>query len=177
MVEPSSTPFRLSVCGLAELASYCEAGPTHVVSILDPGTPEPEALASFADHTRARLRFHDVSCETAGYVAPQRDHIEALLAFGRTLALASSPHLLVHCHAGISRSTAAAVVLVAQRRRGAEREAFEWVSRIRPVAWPNARMIALADTALDLGGALISALAWHRRAIPAAWAAAVEPAP
>ena len=175
MAEPSTMPFRLSVCGLAELETECEANPTHVVSILDPGTPEPEVLAHFPD--RARLRFHDVSRETAGYVAAQREHIEALLGFSQAMALCPSPHLLVHCHAGISRSTAAAVALLVQRRPGAEREAFQWVSRARPVAWPNARMIALADVALDLGGALTAALAWHREEIPAAWAAALKSAP
>ena len=176
MAEPSSMPFRLSVCGLAELADVAQVGPTHVVSILDPETPEPEVLARFSDRARARLRFHDVSQETPGYCAPQPSDIDALLEFGQAIAASPAAHVLVHCHAGISRSTAAAVILLVQRRRGAEREAFEYVSRVRPVAWPNARMIALADVALDLDGALVSALAWHRREIPAAWAAAIDPA-
>ncbi len=177
MAEPSSMPLRISVCGLAELAAQCQADTTHVVSILNPGEAEPEVLARFPDHAHARLRFHDVSEETAGYLAPRRADIATLLAFGQATALGPSPHVLVHCHFGISRSTAAAVILRTQQRRGAEREAFEWVRRVRPVAWPNSRMIALADAALDRGGALIAALAWHRREIPAAWAAAVETAP
>ena len=177
MVELSSMPFRLSVCGLAELTEIVKSGPTHVVSILDPEAPEPEDLAGLSDGARVQLRFHDVSCETPGYLAPQRDDIDALLAFGRTIAMNPSPHVLVHCHAGISRSTAAAVVLLVQRRPGAERQVFEWVSQVRPVAWPNARIIRLADAALDLGSALVAAMAWHRREIPAAWAAAIESAP
>jgi predicted protein tyrosine phosphatase len=176
MAAASAMPFRLSVCGIDELETECTADPTHIVSILDPETAEPQAVSRFPDGARARLRFHDVNHETEGYAAPQREHIETLFAFGRAMAACPSPHLLVHCHAGISRSTAAAVALLVQRYPGAEREAFEWVSGVRPVAWPNARMIALADAVLGLDGALNAALAWYRREIPAAWGAAFGPA-
>src|SRR5271154_1014214 len=42
------------------LGFHSAAGVTHVLSILDPGWPEPEAFNAFAPHRRLELRFHDV---------------------------------------------------------------------------------------------------------------------
>lgn len=47
------------VCGLDELALHSRHPPTHVVSILDPGQPEPRELASVSPDRLLRLRFHD----------------------------------------------------------------------------------------------------------------------
>src|SRR5690606_20560255 len=86
------------------------------------------------------------------------------LELGDRLAATPAPgaHVLVHCHMGISRSTAAVVILLAQQNPGAEREAFAELRRLRPFSWPNSRMIAMADDLLGRGGALIEALHPHR---------------
>ena len=82
---------------------------------------------------------------------PEPHHIEALLEFGKGLAAAVDDplhHLLIHCHAGISRSTASMTILLAEARPEAEEDAlFAHIREIRPQAWPNSRMIALADDA------------------------------
>jgi predicted protein tyrosine phosphatase len=64
----------------------------------------------------------------------------------------------VHCHAGVSRSTAAAAILLAQRNPGEEAAAFRHVARIRPGAWPNRRMVEIADRLLQRDGRLIDGL-------------------
>ena len=85
-------------------------------------------------------------------IAPQRNDIERLLQFGRSIMRSRSQgRLLIHCHAGLSRSTAAAVLLLAQAQLDRPPEAA--VSRmleIRPNAWPNLRMIELGDELLPL---------------------------
>ena len=126
-------PFQVTVCGIDELGSHCEAGVTHVLSILDPGWPEPEAFGIFDPHRRLELRFHDVIETEPGCVAPESLDVEQLLSFGRDLTEAKGAHLLVHCHAGLSRSTAAATLIVAQARpdRPAE-EALQTVLSRRP---------------------------------------------
>jgi len=53
-------PFRISVCGIEELTGHCEVGVSHVLSILDPDWPVPEAFGAFGEHSRLELRFHDV---------------------------------------------------------------------------------------------------------------------
>jgi predicted protein tyrosine phosphatase len=69
--------------------------------------------------------------------------------------------LVIHCTAGISRSTAAFAILAAQRRPGAEVEVFAELRAIRPRAWPNSLMIALADDLLGAQGRLNRELREH----------------
>ena len=56
----SFPPFKFSVCGIEELNRHCEAGVSHVLSILDPGWPVPEVFGVFGEHAKLELRFHDV---------------------------------------------------------------------------------------------------------------------
>ena len=73
-------------------------------------------------------------------------------------------HLLVHCHAGISRSTAALATLLARHTPlGDEAGIFARIREIRPIAWPNSRMIGFADDILGRGGRLNAALRDHYR--------------
>ncbi len=163
--EPMS--LRISVCGIEELAAHHRGGITHVLSILDPGWPEPEALRGFAVDRRLKLHFHDVIEPLPGWTAPQRWDVELLLAFGRDLGAIDGaageeprrPHLLVHCHAGVSRSTAAAILILAQRdpARPAREVAGE-ILRLRPRAWPNLRIIELGDALLGRDGEIVAAV-------------------
>ena len=151
-------PFQVTICGIDELGSHWEAGVTHVLSILDPGWPEPAALGAFDAHRRLELRFHDVIEAGPGWIAPERLDVEQLLSFGRDLTEARGTHLLVHCHAGVSRSTAAATLILAQARpdRPAE-ELLQAVVRQRSHAWPNLRILELGDALLDRRGEIVDA--------------------
>lgn len=153
-------PFAITVCGLPELDSHCQAGVSHVLSILDPGYPEPTAFGAYGEHQRLELRFHDIIDPRAGEVLPEPGDVEALLGFGRALLAEQRDraHLLVHCHAGISRSTAAMTLLLAQARpdRPAA-EALAEVARIRPKAWPNLRIIEFGDALLGRDGEIVAA--------------------
>jgi predicted protein tyrosine phosphatase len=155
--------FQVTICGLDELACHCAGGVTHVLSILDPGWPEPEPLNTFSLDRRLKLRFHDVIEAQPGWMAPEPWDIELLLAFGRDLSPRQA-HLLVHCHAGVSRSTAAATLVLAQMRpdRPAD-EVMQEVVRLRPRAWPNLRMLEFGDQILGRGGEIVEAAAAHYR--------------
>ena len=89
-------PFQVTICGIDELELHCAAGVTHVLSILDPGWPEPEAFGAFDPHRRLELRFHDVIETEPGCVAPESLDVEQLLSFGRDLTEGKGTHLLVH---------------------------------------------------------------------------------
>jgi predicted protein tyrosine phosphatase len=151
-------PFQVTICGIDELGFHWEAGVTHVLSILDPGWPEPEALGAFDAHRRLELRFHDVIEAGPGWIAPERLDVEQLLSFGHDLTESRGTHLLVHCHAGVSRSTAAATLILAQARpdRPAE-EVLQAVVRQRSHAWPNLRILELGDALLDRRGEIVDA--------------------
>ena len=157
-------PFQVTICGIDELGLHCEAGVTHVLSILDPGWPEPEAFGAFDPHRRLELRFHDVIETEPGCVAPESPDVEQLLSFGHDLTEGKGTHLLVHCHAGVSRSTAAATLIVAQARpdRPAE-EALQTVLSRRPRAWPNLRILELGDALLERRGEIVGAARAHYR--------------
>ena len=150
--------FHITVCGIAELAGHGTVGVTHVLSILDPGFPDPDAFGAFGEHERLELRFHDIVDELPGMRLPQREDVAALLSFGRDLMREPGAHLLVHCHMGISRSTASMALILAQARpdRPAS-EAMAEVRRIRPRIWPNLRVIELGDDLLGRGGELVAA--------------------
>lgn len=146
-----------TVCGLEELAGYGARGVSHVLSLLDPGTPEPEAFVGYGAHARETLRFHDCLGCGEGLVPPEREHIEAILAFGR--GLEGAAHLLVHCHYGLSRSTAALLILFAQAEPGmAAQTLVARLHALREPAWPNARMIGFADAILGRDGSLTEAV-------------------
>src|SRR5229473_1931052 len=106
--------FRVTICGIPELDEHCAAGVTHILSILDPEWRDPPDFAGFPPHRRLALRFHDIIEPTRDLLAPSRDDVARLLAFGRELGEPAGSHLLVHCHAGVSRSTAATVLILAQ---------------------------------------------------------------
>jgi predicted protein tyrosine phosphatase len=155
-MKPPSFP-AFAVCGLDELIDHQGRGVTHILSILDPEWPEPAAFKAFDPHLRATLRFHDAIEPDPDVLLPEKADVERILTFGRD---AEAGVLLVHCHAGISRSTAATLMILAQGQpREGEHELVERLLQIRPQAWPNSRMIAFADELLDRKGRLFAATA------------------
>ena len=153
----------LTICGLEELDSHRDRAVTHILSIIDPDCPDPDAFQAYDSHHRTILRFHDIVEPFEGYVMPERGHVEAILGFGQSLiddaGARNEGHLLVHCHMGISRSTAAMAMLLAQTYPDQpEAEILDRLVAIRPQAWPNSRMIEFADDLLSRRGRLTAAL-------------------
>lgn len=163
--EPSSRlPFSLAICGVSELPKAVERQrPTHVISITDPADEPldfPEAVAVL------RLAFWDVHV-IDGMVArklsphdsdayPSAVHALAILDFGRQVP--ARGRLLIHCGAGISRSTAAAFILAAQAKPGDEWGAFQLIKVLRPQAQPNPLLVRFADKLLGAEGRMAACL-------------------
>jgi predicted protein tyrosine phosphatase len=156
----------LTICGIEELPSQSARKVSHVLSLLDPGLPELQSFAAYEAHERTTLRFHDIIAPQEGRVHPTEAHVAEILDFGAKLrestAQRSGGHLLVHCHMGISRSTAAMLSLMAQvEPEEGEDALFARLRAIRPQAWPNSVMVGFADAQLKRGGRLIAALGRH----------------
>ena len=150
---------RQTICGLDELDALGRAGVTHLLSILDPDQPEPASFNAAPPQRRLTLRFHDIILPLPGMVMPTRNDMAALLDFGRGLPERDPAHLVIHCHMGISRSTAAMVAVVAQAHPGAdEDEVVEQIESARAKAWPNSLMIRHADAMLERQGRLVAAV-------------------
>lgn len=156
----------LTICGIEELPSHGKRLVTHVLSILDPEAPEIAAFDRYDAHERTTLRFHDIIESRPGQILPQPEHVQDILRFGAELSESrtgrTEGHLLVHCHMGVSRSTAAMLTLMAQARPDEEADhLFERLREIRAQAWPNSRMVGFADDLLGRQGRLVDALSRH----------------
>jgi predicted protein tyrosine phosphatase len=152
-----------TICGIDELPDYRERSVTHVLSLLDPQWPDIAALRNFGAHHRTILQFHDIIDPAPEKILPTREDVAEILRFGADLAASKAQgHLLVHCHMGVSRSTAAMVSLLAQANRGESEDLlFARLRAIRPQAWPNSLMIGFADDILGRDGRLSAALGRH----------------
>ncbi len=148
----------IHVCSLARLHETVEAtGARHVITLINGNTVLTRP--SNVDPTNHLfLGLNDIVDEVEGLVAPAEAHMHELLEF-----VGSWPReapLVIHCYAGISRSTAAAYVTLCALLPG--RDETELASRLRaasPTATPNARIIALADAALGREGRMVKAIA------------------
>lgn len=156
----------LAICGVEELPEHGRRGFTHVVTLIDPDWPEISAFDTFDTHQRRIFHCHDIIDHLPGKTPPSRELVEEVLGLGRSLsedlARGDNVRLLIHCHKGVSRSSAAMLSFLAQVYRDETPEAlFNRLRAIRPQAWPNSVMIGFVDEFLGYDGALVEALCVH----------------
>ena len=163
-----SARFEIRVGGLHSIGALVpEFRPTHLLGILDPPTPEPAIYEHDPDsRTTLLLRFQDIDAGQPD--GPTAEHAAKIIAFAdqvRTAHARTPARLLVHCHAGISRSTASAYIALA-RDFGIDRaaDAFRVLLRVASNPWPNRRLVALADDAHGAKGRLLAPLDTYREA-------------
>lgn len=116
---------------------------------------ERPAVIDAAGHLT--LRVNDIIEPAEGLVVPADEHVADLLAFGR--GWDRTAPLVIHCYAGISRSTAAAYIIAALLAPHEDEDAL--AKRLRaasPTATPNSRLIALADVQLGRNGRMVRAV-------------------
>jgi predicted protein tyrosine phosphatase len=143
------------VCGLDALEEHARRlRPEHVVSLVAP-EEQPPTPDGVSPDRHLRIEIHDISQPMPGYILPEEDHVATLIDLFRERRTGSA--ILIHCLAGISRSTAAALIALAVEHEGLEKEAALRLRAAAPHADPNRRMIALADMLLGRDGRLIAA--------------------
>jgi predicted protein tyrosine phosphatase len=114
-----------------------------------------EAPLSFREaRSTKNLHFDDVEgdCPEDGEFAARPEDIQEALAFAREI---DGEPLLIHCVAGISRSTALAWIIIYDRLKGkpdAVRQSFEIVRKLRPILSPNPHVLRLGVKALTPKG-------------------------
>jgi predicted protein tyrosine phosphatase len=156
----------IHVCSLSRLHETVAAtGARHVVTLLK-DTDRVQRPDGVGEQNHLILGMDDITGPLEGYVAPADEHVARLIAFVRGWDRAAP--LVVHCYAGISRSTAAAYVAAcALNPRHDETAIAERLRRASPTATPNARIVALADRALDRNGRMSTAIEHIGRGIMA----------
>jgi predicted protein tyrosine phosphatase len=145
------------VCPLSRAPDIArDRRPSHAVSLLDPGTPFP-TLAGFADDRHLRLPIHDIEMEAEGLDALCDKRMRAILDF--VGGWGGGEPILIHCYAGISRSTATAYITACAHNPKSDEEEIALALRAAsPTASPNRRFIALADAALGRNGRMSRAI-------------------
>jgi predicted protein tyrosine phosphatase len=149
---------RIHVCGLAQLESVAQAAGAGAMITLISGRAVVTRPATIAQENHLTIGVADIVAEMEGRIAPGVEHIETLVDFARRWDRRAP--LLVHCYAGVSRSTAAAyVALCALAPHRAEDEIAQALRRASPTATPNARIVALGDAFLARDGRMSAAIA------------------
>jgi predicted protein tyrosine phosphatase len=116
---------------------------------------ETPALIEPANHVR--LDLDDISEPMPGYVAPNSDHVADLIGFARNWG--GRGPVVIHCWAGISRSTAAAFIALCTLNQGVPEFAIARLLReASPTAYPNRLLVKLADAALGRAGRMMEAV-------------------
>jgi predicted protein tyrosine phosphatase len=133
-----------------------ERKPAKVVSLLDPMSGFPRADHLHDDH-HLKVPIHDITEERHGWTAPQIAHVERILEF--ITDWDRSAPMLIHCYAGISRSAATAFVTACAHNPDVEEGQIARALRdASHIAWPNLRIVTLADAALGRQGRMVRAV-------------------
>lgn len=146
---------KLIISSLADVEAVVRTRrPSHLISLLDPESmiATPEGVAA-----HLKVAVNDISEPVEGLIHPTAEVVEDILKFGRAWELASP--MLIHCWAGISRSSASAFILACERCPDADEQTIAW--RLREAsraATPNALMVQLADDMLGRRGRMVEAI-------------------
>ncbi|MFZ4530992.1 MAG: tyrosine phosphatase family protein [Alsobacter sp.] len=130
---------------------------SHVVTLINAATTVPCPPGIAADR-HLFIGVSDIVDPQDGHIVPAKVHVEQLLAFAR--AWDRGQPMVIHCWAGISRSTAGAFIsLCALQPDRDEMELAATLRRASPSATPNSRLVAVADDILRRDGRMREAVA------------------
>lgn len=147
----------LHICSLAKLHETVEkTGARQIVTLLSDGTPmvRPESILP---ERHLQLITSDITAPMEGHILPGAHHVESLISFVKRWDRVDP--LVIHCWAGISRSTAAAFITASVLNPSLDEKLL--AKRLRaasPSATPNPRLIALADELLARDGRMTDAI-------------------
>ena len=148
---------RIYVCPLSKIPTTVRAsGARSLMTLINAGT-----LVSRPDEIEAArhlfVAMSDIVLAEDGHILPAAEHVDQIVAFVR--AWDRSAPLVIHCYAGVSRSTAAAFIAACALDEGRDECEIAAMIRMRsPTATPNRRMVEIADTMLGRQGRMIEAV-------------------
>ena len=147
----------IHVCSLAALPETVQrTGASHVLTVMA-NVEQVARPQSIRPDYHLRIAMDDITEQLDGFVAPNEEHVAQVLAFVRSWN--RNAPLVVHCYAGISRSTASA--FAAACALNPDRDELAIAQAIRsasPIAAPNRLIVSLADKALGRDGRMLRAL-------------------
>ena len=146
----------IHICNLSRAKKIKRRGWSAVLSLADPGQRGVLAFHRNPHPPHLLVRCEDLDEETSGFLTPKPSQVERIIEFGRQYRDGA---MLTQCNAGISRSTAAALAILADRLgAGHEAEAIKCLLELVPDAVPNLLIVRHADQLLERHGALEQAV-------------------
>ena len=156
-VDAGSKDGSIHVCPLSAVpAIVTRHSASHLLTCLQDAMLVETPPGIFAGR-HLRLHIHDIAEPMLGCIEPGAEHVAQLLDFAH--AWAGRGPMVVHCWAGISRSTAAAFTALCAINPGVPEELI--ATRLRaasPTAYPNRLIVRLADDALRRDGRMVRAI-------------------
>lgn len=148
--------FELKICDILDAPGIITEWATKALSFVD-GPPTSGFFTQPRDPAKHLLMmFEDIARPIPGWTEPSMWHLERVLDF--TKDLDDDDRLLIHCVAGVSRSTSMAIAVLIQHGMPWKR-AFEAIERIRPCLWPNNLIVRFTDEKFGLNGKYIDFVA------------------
>jgi predicted protein tyrosine phosphatase len=136
--------------------TVAEARASHVVTLINVNTVV-ERPPTIAPERHLFIGVSDIVEPTEGHITPGEEHVARLLGFVRAWDRAAP--MVIHCWAGISRSTAAAFISICMLQPSRdEQEIARSLRAASPSATPNPRLVAVADAALGREGRMKAAI-------------------
>jgi predicted protein tyrosine phosphatase len=148
---------KIIVSSLAKLHETVHAhSARRILTLINAATPVPRPEAVRAeDHLF--LGFNDIVEPMEGMVAPSEAHVHEIIRWAKSWDRAHP--MVVHCYAGISRSTAAAYISALTLNPELDEYALANEVRVRaPTATPNIRLIGFADEIMGRKGRMVEAI-------------------
>lgn len=148
---------RIHVCSLRALhPTVASIGARQVLTLIK-NTGQVERPAGILPDRHLALDFSDIVTAKDGEVLASAPQVEALVEFAHRWDRETP--LVVHCYAGVSRSTAGAFISACALRP--DRPEQDWAADLRrasPTATPNLHLVTLADRLLERRGRMIAAI-------------------
>ena len=147
----------IHVCSLSRLhATVDETGARHIVTLLRL-VDRVQRPTHIAPENHLVLAVDDITAPMDGYTAPAHEHVQRLIDF--VTAWDRKAPMVVHCFAGISRSTAGAYVAACALNPKRDEMQIAWdIRRASRTAQPNARIVSIADRLLKRDGRMVRAI-------------------
>ncbi len=147
---------KIIICGLADIQLCVDKyKPDMMLTIINKNF-SPDSPIGMNEKKHLKMLVDDISEPREGFVLPEKHHVQELLDF--TNNWDTSKPILIHCHMGISRSTATSLGVAAKFDPDNIELIIEKLKEIAPHASPNRLMTKYYDEILNLNNRLFSSL-------------------